>query len=318
VSGSLHPAAREQEARSRAGAGAGTAFVTGGSGFAGSHLLALLPGAIAPSSDELDLLDGPAVSAAVRAAAPDTVWHLAARASVGRSWQLPAETIADNVTMTANLLEAIRTEAPGATVVLVGSGEVYGPPDRLPVDEDAPLRPQNPYAVSKAASDLLGGQYADATGLRVVRLRPFNHSGPGQSDDYVIGTLTRQVAAAEAAGESEAVVQTGNPESARDFSDVRDVVRAYVAAAGLDSGVYNVASGRAVSVRELIELVRATARIPVRHEIDPARLRAHDVSEVRGSAERLHEATGWTPEIPLEQTVADALDAWRGALGASR
>jgi GDP-4-dehydro-6-deoxy-D-mannose reductase len=122
------------------------------------------------------------------------------------------------------------------------------------------------------------------------------------------------VAEAEAAGSDEALVRTGNPDSARDFSDVRDVARAYVAAAGLDSGVYNVASGRAVTVRELIDLVRAAARIPVRHEVDPARVRAHDVPEVRGSAERLRAATGWTPEIPLDQTVADALDGWRQAL----
>jgi GDP-4-dehydro-6-deoxy-D-mannose reductase len=314
----LNPAAREQEARERAAQVSGAALVTGGAGFAGTHLLGLLPGATAPSREELDLLDAGAVRAAVREAAPDAVWHLAAQASVGRSWEAPAETIAENVTMTANLLEAVRREAPGATVVLISSGEIYGPPDRLPVDEEAPLRPQNPYAVSKAAVDLLGGQYADSTGLRVVRLRPFNHTGPGQSDDYVVGTLTRQVAEAEAAGLSEAVVRTGNPDSARDFSDVRDVVRAYVAAARLDPGVYNVASGRAVSVRELIELVRAAARIPVRHEVDPARVRAHDVPEVRASAERLREATGWTPEIPLEQTVADALEAWRAALGAAR
>ena len=296
----------------------GRAFVTGGSGFAGRHLLNLLPGAVAPSRDELDLLDGAAVRDAVREAAPDVVWHLAAQASVGRSWEAPAETVAENVSMTAYLLEAVRSEAPQATVVLISSGEIYGPPDRLPVDEQAPLRPQNPYAVSKAASDLLGGQYADAFDLRVVRLRPFNHTGPGQSDDYVVGTLTRQVAQAEAEGLDEAVVHTGNPDSARDFSDVRDVVRAYVAAAELEPGVYNVASGQAVSVRELIELVRAAARIPVRPEIDPARRRAHDVPEVRGDAGRLREATGWAPSIPLEQTVADALDAWREALGASR
>ena len=318
MSGSLHPAAREQEARSGASAFDGAAFVTGGGGFAGAHLLSLLPGATAPSRDALDLLDADAVRAAVREAAPDAVWHLAAQASVGRSWEAPSETIAENVAMTANVLDAVRSEAPGAAVVLISSGEIYGPPDRLPVDEEAPLRPQNPYAVSKAAADLLGGQYADAFDLRVVRLRPFNHTGPGQSDDYVVGTLTRQVAEAEAAGQSEAVVHTGNPESARDFSDVRDVVRAYVAAAGLEPGVYNVASGRAVSVRELIELVRAAARIPVRHEIDPARMRAHDVPEVRGDASRLRAATGWEPSIPLEQTVADALDAWREALGAAR
>jgi GDP-4-dehydro-6-deoxy-D-mannose reductase len=308
----LQPAAGEQEQGREPVSG--RAFVTGGSGFAGSHLLDLLPGATAPSREELDLLDGDAVSTAVRESAPDTVWHLAALASVGRSWEAPAETIAENVAMTVNLLEAMRTEAPEATVVLISSGEIYGPPDRLPVDEEAALRPQNPYAVSKAACDLLGGQYADATGLRVVRLRPFNHTGPGQTDDYVVGTLTRQVAEAEAAGRDEALVRTGNPDSARDFSDVRDVARAYVAAATLDSGVYNVASGKAVSVRELIELVRAAARIPVRHEVDPARVRAHDVPEVRGSAERLRAATGWRPEIPLEQTVADALEAWRREL----
>jgi GDP-4-dehydro-6-deoxy-D-mannose reductase len=131
----------------------------------------------------------------------------------------------------------------------------------------------------------------------------------------VVGTLTRQVAEAEAAGLKEALVRTGNPESARDFSDVRDVARAYLAAAALDAGVYNVASGKAVTVRELIDLVRVAARIPVRHEVDPARVRAHDVAEVRGSAERLRAATGWTPEIPLDQTVADALDGWRQALG---
>jgi GDP-4-dehydro-6-deoxy-D-mannose reductase len=310
----LQPAAGE---RSRTPA-VGRAFVTGGAGFAGRHVLDWLPGAAAPSREQLELLDAGSVREAVRRAAPEVVWHLAALASVGRSWEAPAETIADNVTMTTNLLEAVRLEAPEATVVLISSGEVYGPPERLPVDEQAPLRPQNPYAVSKAACDLLGGQYADAFGMRVVRLRPFNHAGPGQSDAYVVGTLTRQVAEAEADGLDEAVVRTGNPDSARDFSDVRDVARAYVLAAGLEPSAYNVASGRAVNVRELIELVRAAARIPVRHEIDPARVRAHDVPEVRGSAERLRAATGWEPEVPLERTVEDALDAWRKELEATR
>jgi GDP-4-dehydro-6-deoxy-D-mannose reductase len=292
----------------------GPAFVTGGAGFAGRHLLALVPAAVAPSRDELELLDAGAVRTAVRDAAPAAVFHLAALASVGRSWEAPAETLTENVAMTANLLEAVRQEAPGAAVVVAGSGEVYGPPSRLPVDEDAPLRPQNPYAVSKAACDLLAGQYADAFGMRVVRMRPFNHAGPGQSDNYVVGTLTRQVAEAELAGREEAVLRTGNPDSARDFTDVRDVVRAYVAAASLGAGAFNVASGRAVAVLDLIELVRAAARLPVRHVIDRARVRAHDVPEVRGSAERLREATGWEPQIPLERTVADALDDWRERL----
>jgi GDP-4-dehydro-6-deoxy-D-mannose reductase len=286
-------------------------FVTGGLGFAGGHLLALLGEATAPSRDELDLLDAAAVRGAVRAAAPDVVFHLAALASVGRSWEAPATTLTANLTMTANLLEAVRLEAPDAVTLVVSSSEVYGPPESLPVDESAPLRPQNPYAVSKAGCDLLAGQYADAFGLRVVRVRPFNHAGPGQSDEYVIGTLTRQVAEAEIAGAHECVLRTGNPDSARDFTDVRDVVRAYVAAAGLPTGVWNVASGRATAVHELIEMVRAATRLSVRHEVDPGRVRAHDVPEVRGSARRLHEASGWEPEIPPERTVADALEAWR-------
>jgi GDP-4-dehydro-6-deoxy-D-mannose reductase len=291
-------------------------FVTGGGGFAGRHLLELLgPGAVAPSRDELDLLDAEAVRRALAAAGPGVVFHLAALPSVSLSWREPAKVISENVAMTVNLLEAVRLEVPGAQVVLSGSGEVYGPPERLPVDEAAPLRPQNPYAVSKAAVDLLGAQYWDAHGVSVVRMRAFNHAGPGQSDDYVLGTLTRQVAEAEAAGVGEALLRTGNADSARDFTDVRDVVRAYVEAAALTPGAYNVCSGTAVTVRDLIELVRGAASIPVRHEIDPARVREHDVPEIRGSAARLQTRTGWVPRIPLEQTVDDALEAWRAELG---
>jgi GDP-4-dehydro-6-deoxy-D-mannose reductase len=287
------------------------AFVTGGGGFAGAHLLRLLPGAVAPSRNELDLLDAAAVRAAVRAASPGPVFHLAALASVRRSWESPSETLVANLQMTVNLLEAVRAEAPEAAVVVAGSGEVYGPPERLPVTEEAPLRPQNPYAVSKAACDLLAGQYADAFDMRIIRTRAFNHAGPGQGDDYVVGTLTRQVAEAEARGAAEVVLRTGNPDSARDFTDVRDVAQAYRAAAELPPGVYNVCSGRAASVRELVDLVSRVSTLPVRHEVDPERVRAHDVPELRGSAERLSAASGWRPEIPLERTVADALEAWR-------
>jgi GDP-4-dehydro-6-deoxy-D-mannose reductase len=294
-------------------------FLTGGGGFAGGHLLRLLGDtAVAPRRAELDLLDADAVRTAIAAARPERVFHLAALASVGHSWRAPGEVLSANISMTLNLLEAVRQEAPEASVVLVSSGEVYGPPERLPVDETARLRPQNPYAVSKAACDLLGGQYADAHDLRVVRVRAFNHAGPGQSDDYVVGTLTRQVAEAEAAGAAEVVLRTGNPDPARDFTDVRDVVRAYVAAAGLEPGVYNVCSGQAASVRDLIAMVTEAARLPVRHDVDPERFRPHDVPEVRGSAELLGSASGWKPEIPLKQTVADALDAWRERLKGGR
>jgi GDP-4-dehydro-6-deoxy-D-mannose reductase len=291
----------------------GRAFVTGGGGFAGRHLLALLDGVVAPSHAELDLLDAGAVRRALAAAAPERVFHLAALASVARSWEEPKAALRENLEMTVNLLDAVRHEAPEAVVVFAGSSEIYGPPERLPMTEDAPLRPQNPYAVSKAACDLLAGQYADAHGLRVVRLRAFNQAGPGQSDEYVIGTITRQVADAEAGGGA-AVIRTGNPDSARDFTDVRDTVRAYVSASSLAAGVYNVCSGRAVAVRALVEMAGRAARVEVRHEVDTERVRSHDVPEVRGSAERLTEASGWRAEIPLEQTVADAIDYWRERL----
>jgi GDP-4-dehydro-6-deoxy-D-mannose reductase len=157
-------------------------LVTGGSGFAGGHLVAACRAAgdevvTAERATGVDLLDAGSARAAVAAAGPDVVYHLAARAHVGESWKAPAETLRDNVAMTVNLLEAVRAEAPEATVVAVSSSEVYGPPARLPVDESALLRPQNPYALSKASSDLAAGFYADAHGLRVVRARAFNHSG---------------------------------------------------------------------------------------------------------------------------------------------
>ena len=288
--------------------------MSGATGFAGPHLLSLLGEAAAPRRSELDLFDGEAVRAFVRDVQPRAVFHLAALASVGRSWKDPGETLRANLDMTLNLLEAVRHEAPGAPVLLAGSGEIYGAPERLPVTEEAPLQPQNPYAVSKAACDLLGGQYADSQGLRVVRTRAFNHAGPGQSDEYVVGTLTRQVAEAELAGRDEAVLRVGNLEARRDFTDVRDVVRAYTAAIELPAGAYNICSARSVSVSELVDLLAQAARVEVRAEVDPERVRAHEVPEIRGSAARLQEATGWEPAIPLERTIADALAAWRDRL----
>ena len=291
---------------------AGAAFVTGAAGFVGRHLTPLLPGEVlAPGRDELELLDAEAVRRAVATAVPAYVFHLAAQASVAHSWENPAAVLRENVETTFNVLEAVRQEAPTAVVVVASSGEVYGPPERLPVQESAPLRPQNPYAVSKAACDLLAGQYADAHGLHVVRLRAFNQAGPGQSEDYVVGTIARQVAAAEASGAGEVVIETGNPDSARDFIDVRDSARAHVAAASAPPGAYNVCSGQATSVRTLVRLAAQAAGVTVRHEIDEARVRANDVPEVRGSADRLASATGWRPELPLSKTIADAIDAWR-------
>jgi GDP-4-dehydro-6-deoxy-D-mannose reductase len=243
---------------------------------------------------------------------PEVVYHLAARAHVGDSWRDPAGTLHDNVAMTLNLLEAVRAEAPGATVVAVASGEVYGPPGRLPVDEAAPLRPQNPYAVSKASADLVAGFYADAHGLRVIRARAFNHSGPGQAPTYAIASFARQFAAAINAGEDPVRIVTGNPDTRRDYTDVRDVVRAYrLLAERAEPGVYNICSGRTASAAELVAGLAEAAGVRVEHVVDPALVRAHEVIELRGSYERLRAATGWEPEIPLARTLSETLAWWR-------
>ena len=297
------------------------ALITGGTGFAGSHLTE----ACAAAGDEVvqlarrggdvtaDLTDAGATRRAIADAAPDVVYHLAAQAHVGRSWDDPATTLQANQAMTLNVLEAVRAEAPGATVVAVSSGEVYGPPETLPVDEAAPMRPQNPYAVSKASADLLARFYADAHGLRVVRPRAFNHAGPGQEPIYAIASFARQIAEGV---ETPVRIVTGNPDTRRDYTDVRDVVAAYrlLAERGEPGEAYNVCSGRTASAAELVAALGAVAGVEVDHVVDPARVRAHEVMEIRGTAAKLQAATGWVPSIPLETTLADTVAWWREQL----
>jgi GDP-4-dehydro-6-deoxy-D-mannose reductase len=266
-----------------------------------------------------DLLDAGAARAAVADAAPDVVYHLAALAHVGRSWDDPATTLAHNQAIALNVLEAVRAEAPDAVLVAVSSGEVYGPPESLPVDESAQLRPQNPYAVSKAAGDLLAGFYADAHSLRVVRPRAFNHAGPGQPPLYALASFTRQVAAGLEAGDDPILIVTGNPDARRDFTDVRDVVRAYrLLAERAEPGIYNVCSGRTASSRELVAMLARAAGVGLEHAVDPAKLRPHEVMELRGSYDALRAATGWEPEIPLARTLSETLAWWRAAAAPAR
>lgn len=266
-----------------------------------------------------DLLDAPATAAAVAAAAPAVVFHLAALAHVGRSWAEPEETLRSNQAMVLHVLEAVREHAPGARVVCVSSGEVYGPPESLPVGEDAALRPRNPYAVSKAAGELIAGFYADVHGLDIVSPRAFNHAGPGQPPLYALASFARQVAAGLEAGEAPIRVVTGNPDARRDFTDVRDVVRAYrLLAEAEPAGPVNVCSGRSVAARELVAGLARVTGAEIEHVVDPALVRSHEVMEVRGSAARLTAATGWEPEIPLERTLADAVAWWREEIRAGR
>ena len=301
-------------------------LITGASGFAGAHLAR----ACAAAGDEVldlsrssglrvDLLDADAVRGVVRDAAPDVVHHLAARAHVGESWRMPEAYVRDNAAMTFHLLDAVREEAPSASVVVAASSELYGPPAQLPVDESAPLRPQYPYAVSKAGADLLAGFFADAHGLRVVRARAFNHAGPGQEPIYAIASFTRQIAAGIVAGEQTVRVVTGNPDARRDYTDVRDVVRAYRELAdSAEPGTYNVCSGRPASAAELLAALGRVTGVEIDHVVDDSLRRANEVMEVRGSYDRLHAATGWEPAIPLEQTLADTVEWWVAEIRAGR
>ncbi len=306
-------------------------LITGASGFAGGWLARECAdagddvlgisraGAVPEGAGEglaVDLRDGDATRAAVRDVEPDVVYHLAALSSVGRSWEDPARTVQDNVATAVNVLEAVRLAAPGARIVWVSSCEVYGPPERLPVSEEAPLHPSNPYAVSKSTGDLLAAVYAEAHGLRIVRARPFNHAGPGQLPIFILSSLAQQAAQARIAGAARITIVTGNPDTRRDFTDVRDVVRAYrLLAAGGHDGVYNVSSGHSVSAADQVTLLaELVAPIEVEHTVDPARVRAHEVMDLRGTHDRLTRDTGWEPEIPLRQTMADTIDWWEREL----
>ena len=305
-------------------------LITGASGFAGGFLAR----ECASAGDEVvgisrsggvpdgcgdgravDLLDASAVAEAVADSAPAVIYHLAALSSVGRSWDDPARTLGDNVAMAVNLLEVAREWAPGARVVWASSCEVYGPPQRLPLTEDHPLAPANPYAVSKTTGDLLAGVYVDAHGLDLIRVRPFNHAGPGQRPIFILSSLARQAAEAINQGVNRLTILTGNPDTRRDFTDVRDVVRAYrlLALHGVSRpGIYNVGTGISVSARDQVDLLRELiAPVEVEHVIDSDRVRPHEVMDLYASHTRLTEATGWEPHISLRQTMSDTIDWWR-------
>jgi GDP-4-dehydro-6-deoxy-D-mannose reductase len=264
----------------------------------------------------VDLRDGAAVRSLVAEIRPDVIYHLAALSSVGRSWDAPAQTLEDNVGSAVSMLEATRLEVPHARLVWVSSCEVYGLPERLPVDERAPLHPSNPYAVSKAAGDMLAAVYAEAHGLDIVRARPFNHAGPGQLPIFIVSSLAQQAAQARNSGAHKIRIVTGNPDTRRDFTDVRDVARAYrLLAEHADPGIYNVSSGHSISAAEQVRLLAELIDpIELEHEVDPARLRTNEVMDLRGSHERLSAATGWQPEIPFRQTMADTIDWWEREL----
>lgn len=300
------------------------ALVTGAGGFVGTHLVRHLEGlgdevvGIERRVDGIDVADADAVTDAVVAAKPEAVYHLAGAADVGGSWAEPRETFLANALGTLNVLEASRL-AGADRVLAVTSADVYGlvRVDELPLGEGQPLRPVSPYAASKVAADALAQQAWLGHALPVIRVRAFNHLGPGQSDRFVAPSVAARIARNERDGGDE--VPIGNMTPRRDVTDVRDVVRAYrlLVERGEPGAVYNVCRGTAVSVEELAEMLLGMAARPMRLVSDPALQRPVDIPVLVGDNAALRAATGWEPTIPLARTLSDVLADWRARLGAA-
>jgi GDP-4-dehydro-6-deoxy-D-mannose reductase len=298
------------------------ALVTGAGGFVGVHLVRHLIESgddvtqLERTVDGIDIADAPAITEAVLAAKPTAVYHLAGAADVGGSWETPHETFLANAVGTLNVLAACR-EAGAERILAVSSADVYGrvTEDELPLDEEQPLRPVSPYAASKVAADALAQQAWLGHRLPVMRVRAFNHLGPGQSDRFLVPALAARIARNERGGGD--AVPIGNMAPRRDVTDVRDVVRAYrlLIEHGEPGEVYNVCSGRAVAVKEIADLLLGMARRPMRLVSDPGLQRPVDIPVLVGDNTRLAHATGWTPTIPLEETLADVLADWRARVG---
>ena len=301
------------------------ALVTGGLGFVGRHLVEHLRQcgdevAVIDHHGEhaVDITDGEALHVAIAEAAPEAVYHLAGWADVGGSWKEPVAAFRANAEGTLNVLLACAAAGVGR-VLSVGSADVYGvvTEAELPLTEHSPLRPASPYAASKVAADFLGLQAFLGQGLGVIRVRAFNHLGPGQTDRFVAPALAARIAANERDGGD--TVTVGDLSPRRDFTDVRDVVRAYrlLVEHGAPGEVYNVCTGRDLSVQQLADHLLTLATRPMRLETDPALLRPVDIPVLRGDAAKLREATGWTPEISIDQTLADLLDDQRTRVSAA-
>ena len=293
--------------------------ITGGLGFVGRHLERHLRehGDEVTTLDRhgpaaVDITDGPATTAAIAELAPDAVYHLAGWADVGASWSDPVGAFRANAEGKLHLLRAC-IDAKVERVLAVGSADLYGvvSPHDLPLTEDSPLRPTSPYGASKAAAEALAQQAFLGHGLEVIRVRPFNHLGPGQSEHFVAPALAARIARAER--DDRDTIAVGNLSARRDFTDVRDIVRAYrlLVEQGEAGQVYNVCSGRDLAIQELADHLVTLASRPIQLEPDPSLLRPVDLPVLRGDPARLRAATGWRPEIPIERTLEDLLDDMR-------
>jgi GDP-4-dehydro-6-deoxy-D-mannose reductase len=308
-----------------------TVLVTGAAGFVGGHLIDLLvsegidvvawhrPGGTAPAASRVngavrwqavDLLDRAGVLRALEEVRPASVYHCAGAAHVGLSWADASRTLAINVRGTHLLLDGLRVARPGARVVIPSSAMVYAPADRA-LTEDDPLAPHSPYALSKLAQEMEGAR-AIADGLEVTIARAFNHLGPRQDPYFAAAGFARRIADIEA-GRWAPEMAVGNLDARRDLTDVRDTIRAYrlLIGRGQPGRPYNVCSGHAITIRELLDQLLARARVPIRVRVDPARLRPNDVPLVLGDRSRIEAELGWRPEIPLVRTLDDLLEDWR-------
>jgi GDP-4-dehydro-6-deoxy-D-mannose reductase len=309
-------------------------LITGVGGFVGQHLFKTLsnqyPDAIIhgtaidqpPQMDNdrleyhlIDLKNYADIHDLIAQVDPDQIYHLAAQSSPRKSFLIPWETLENNIKSQLNIIQACIALKLQPRMLIISSAEIYGPvrPDQLPINEDAPLRPTNPYGVSKVAQDMLGLQYFMSHKLPILRARPFNHFGPGQSEGFVATDFAVQVARIEA-GLQESIIEVGNLTVERDFTDVRDVVDAYtqIMEKGIPGAVYNIASGNPYSIQYLLDVLLKYSTVTIQVRVSPTRMLPIDVPVVRGDATRLHQLTGWQPSIPFETTLQDVLDDWRG------
>jgi len=263
---------------------------------------------------DCELRDNVAVRKTLEEVRPDYIFHLAAQSFVPTSWKAPAETLTTNILSELNLLESIRDLNLDTRIHVAGSSEEYGLvfEDEAPITEDNPLRPLSPYAVSKVTQDYLAYQYNQSYGIFTVRTRAFNHTGPRRGQVFVTSDFSRQVVLIEK-GKKEPVIEVGNLEARRDFSDVRDIVRGYWLSLekGEPGEVYNLGSGRAVTIQEMLDLILSMSDVKIEVRQMPERMRPSDVELLLCDYSKFNRATGWEPEIPLEKTIKDLLDYWR-------
>jgi GDP-4-dehydro-6-deoxy-D-mannose reductase len=310
-------------------------FITGATGFVGHHLAEylddrdlLISGISFPGQPEefgecrcktlyhLDLRDEKGVFDILEKVKPDWIYHLAAVSNVRHSWERRRETLEINLVGTLNLFEAVRTYCPDARLLYVSSSDVYGvlSPRENAISEEEKTRAVNPYALSKISGELLGRFYEQIENLDIVFARPFPHTGPGQSSDFVCSDWAYQISQIEK-GRADPVIHVGNISVQRDFIDVRDVVKAYYLL--LDKGkkgeIYNISSGQAVSLEKILNILLSFSSISIKVNVDTSKLRKTDMPLLMGNNEKLKKETFWKPEIPLKQTLSDLLQYWRAS-----